>query len=309
MTAEVSDEDEPRARRSSVLATFDVIGDRWMLLLLDAMFAGVESWSELSSTLAVSPSTLSKRLTQLIDAGCAEKDASGVYRLTPRGVALFPISAASDEWRMAWDNPDKSLQPSWVHRCGQPLRSRSACGACDRDIVVSDVTFRPGPGAGAAPPRVGRHFRNSRAGASDWHDGEPSSRYLQVMGDRRAATLLAAFYQGAHKFDEFEEITKLHPAIVTDRLRKFQLLGLAHTRLYQERPDRYVYSLSVPGRALYPVTVQMMHWGDQWVFGPGREPLLLIHKPCGERLQGVVKCRHCAQPVQHADVRPRPAAV
>lgn len=297
-------------RRSSVLATFDIIGDRWMLLLLDELFSGVETWSELAERLQVSPSTLSKRLGQLTEAGCIEKHPgagrSAAYRLTDKGKALFPILAASDEWRLNWDNPDLTAAPRWVHRCGQPLRSRSVCGCCDLDLSIADVEYRAGPGAGPAEGRSGRHFRNSQSGVADWKEGEErGSRYLQVMGDRRAAQLLAAFYQGCHRFDEFEAMTGLHPAIVSDRLRKFQLLGLAHTRLYQERPDRYVYSLSTPGRALYPITVQLMHWGDRWVFGPGREPLLLLHKPCGERLQGVVKCRHCALPVQYADVTPR----
>ena len=297
------------ARRSSVLSTLDIIGDRWMLMLIEAMFAGVESWSDLVALLRVSPSTLSKRLGQLIEAGCAEKTSAekrgGGYRLTEKGIAMFPIFAASDEWRLAWDNPGQTVQPMWIHKCGQPLRSRSVCGRCERDVTLEGVTYREGPGAGPGLATAGRRFRNSRSGADDVKDGEDKpSRFLQAMGDRRAAQLLAAFFMGCHRFDEFEMHTGLHPAILSDRLRKFQLLGLAHTRLYQERPDRYLYSLSAPARSIFTITAQMMHWGDRFIHAPGEEPLILTHKACGERLQAVVRCSCCAQPVQHADVTP-----
>lgn len=297
------------ARRSSVLSTLDIIGDRWMLMLIETMFAGVENWSDLIELLRVSPSTLSKRLGQLVEAGCAEKISpdkrGGGYRLTERGIAMFPIFAASDEWRLAWDNPGQTSQPMWIHKCGQPLRSQSVCGRCQQEVTLAGTAYREGPGAGPAQGTEGRRFRNSRSGAEDWQEGaEKPSRYLQTMGDRRAAQLLAAFFMGCHRFDEFETYTGLHPAILSDRLRKFQLLGLAHTRLYQERPDRYLYSLSAPARAIFTVTVQMMHWGDRFIHSPGDEPLILTHKPCGERLQAVVRCSCCAQPVQHADVQP-----
>src|SRR5690625_257050 len=92
-------QDEPGLSAAS--ATFDIIGDRWMLLLLDELFANTDSWSELSQKLQVSPSTLSKRLGQLITAGCLTKEfgkgRATVYRLTESGEALFPIIAACDE--------------------------------------------------------------------------------------------------------------------------------------------------------------------------------------------------------------------
>src|SRR3546814_11334912 len=81
------------ARRSSVLATFDIVGDHWMLLLLEQLFLGRTSWSALLQELEVSPSPLSKRLSQLIDAECLEKIHSCGravdYRLTPLGEDLF----------------------------------------------------------------------------------------------------------------------------------------------------------------------------------------------------------------------------
>src|SRR3546814_10494618 len=74
----------------------------WMLLLLEQLFLGRTSWSALLQELEVSPSTLSKRLSQLIDAECLEKVHSGGravdYRLTPRGEEIFATLLAGAEW-------------------------------------------------------------------------------------------------------------------------------------------------------------------------------------------------------------------
>jgi DNA-binding HxlR family transcriptional regulator len=288
------------SRRSSVLEAMNVMGDHWMLRLLGYFFAGVDSWSELSERMNVSPSTLSKRLKQLIDAGCVvRKSGEGRttnYKLTPRGDALFPILAAADEWRLRWDNPDNCAASAWIHECGNHLKCRTACDQCDKEIYITDVTFQKGTDVGkpSALP-AGRHFRNS----ANFEDGgnERTSRILQVLGDRRTSQLLAAFYLGFHRFDEFEAWTNMHPAIVSDRLRKMQHLGLVHMRLYQERPDRYLYSLSAAGRDIYGCTLQMLDWGDRWVFGKGKEPLALTHNLCGKRTHPILKCVHCEKPV------------
>jgi DNA-binding HxlR family transcriptional regulator len=296
------------ARRSSVLATFDIVGDHWMLLLLEQLFLGRTSWSALLQELEVSPSTLSKRLSQLIDAECLEKVHSGGravdYRLTPRGQEIFATLLAGEEWQRRWGGIDAPAL--WRHSCGAPLSVRSACRSCDRDIYITDVSFEPGPGAGDATAAMpGRRFRNNKAGVSDWADSDhPLGLLLQVLGDRRAMPLLAALYLGLHRFDEIERWTGVHPAIVSDRLRKLQILGLIKMRLYQERPDRYLYSLAAPGREMFAVTLQMLKWGDKWSYGEGDEPLVLFHEPCGERLYSDLRCRGCGQTIHYRDCEP-----
>lgn len=296
------------ASRSSVLATFDIIGDHWMLLLLEQLFLGRTSWSQLLQELKVSPSTLSKRLGQLIEAECLEKSHSGGrsidYRLTPRGEDLFPTLLAGEEWQRRWGGVE--APPLWRHNCGAPLIVRSACRACDRDVYITDVSFRPGPGAGDATAAMpGRRFRNNKAGIADWAESDhPRGLLLQVLGDRRAMPLLAALYLGLHRFDEIERWTGMHPVIVSDRLRKLQILGLVKIRLYQERPDRYLYSVAAPGREIFAVTLQMLKWGDKWSYGEGDEPLILTHDPCGERLFADIHCRHCEQTVHYRDCTP-----
>jgi len=288
-------------RTSSVTEALDIVGDYWMLRLLGRFFVGASTWGDFSEGLGVSPTTLSKRLTQLVEAGCATKTSApggAQYELTRKGLALFPTIASLDEWRLRWDNRDGTARSPWIHDCGAPLRCRSICACCEMDVRLGDVTHLVTEHAREAPPARPRHFRNAQATvvSQDGPEGTPS-RVLQVMGDRRASILVAALNRGLGRFDEILEFTGLHPAILSERLRKLQLLDLAHERLYQEAPDRYLYGLSDPARDIFDTTMQLLHWGDCWIFGVGHEPVEIVHNPCGKRLTALLRCAAC-----HRDV-------
>src|SRR3546814_17426040 len=98
----------------------------------------------------------------------------------------------------------------------------------------------------------GRRFRNNKAGVSDWADSDhPLGLLLQVLGDRRAMPLHAALYLGLHRFAELERWPGVHPAIVSDRLRTLQILGLIKMRVSPTRPDSQHHPLPPPGRARF----------------------------------------------------------
>ena len=51
------------------------------------------------------------------------------------------------------------------------------------------------------------------------------------------------------------------------------------------------------GRALFPVYVALMQWGDEWT-GLATPPADLLHKPCGHRVGVRVVCSECRQVVR-----------
>jgi len=294
-------------RTSSVTETLDVMGDYWMLRLLGRFFIGASAWGDFADGLGVSPTTLSKRLTQLMEAGCVTKTtaAGGArYQLTPKGLELFPIIASLDEWRLRWDDADGAGRSPWTHDCGAPLRCKSLCACCGLDVRLSDVTHIVTEHAREARPARPRHFRNVQATVVSREGGiEAPSRVLQVMGDRRASIVVAALNRGLGRFDEILEFTGLHPATLSERLRKLQLLDLANERLYQEAPDRYFYGLSDAARDIFPTTMQQMQWGDRWIFGDGHEPVHIVHNPCGKRLRSELRCKGCDREVHLHDLK------
>ena len=88
-------------------------------------------------------------------------------------------------------------------------------------------------------------------------------------------------------------------SVLTTRLRKLTDEGILERHRYSEHPPRYEYWLTEKGRALFPLVVALMRWGDTWAPGPGGPPAVLIHDTCGNITQPVLTCPRC-----HGDVGP-----
>ena len=86
----------------------ELLGERWMLLILRELFLGSHRYSEFQRGLSrISPSLLSKRLKQLEQAGVIVRkpraDGRGSdYYLTPAGKELEPLIGQLATWGMRW---------------------------------------------------------------------------------------------------------------------------------------------------------------------------------------------------------------
>ncbi|MDD9944828.1 MAG: winged helix-turn-helix transcriptional regulator [Myxococcales bacterium] len=86
----------------------EVLGERWMLLVLRELVSGATRYAELQRGLGrISPSVLSSRLKTLMDHGIiervqADKGNGWAYRLTDSGVELAPIIESIGVWGQRW---------------------------------------------------------------------------------------------------------------------------------------------------------------------------------------------------------------
>jgi DNA-binding HxlR family transcriptional regulator len=86
----------------------EVIGERWMLLLLRELVTGATTYTELQRGLGgISPSVLASRIKTLTAHGIIEKVAAGSatgrrYRLTAAGAELAPIIHSIGSWGQRW---------------------------------------------------------------------------------------------------------------------------------------------------------------------------------------------------------------
>src|SRR5437660_6138948 len=101
----------PVSRRDCNLAkSFELIGERWTLLVLRSALYGVRRFDDFQAELDVPRSVLSSRLAGLVDAGIMERRdyreegqrARIEYPLTKMGVQLglpfFAMTAGGDKW-------------------------------------------------------------------------------------------------------------------------------------------------------------------------------------------------------------------
>ena len=86
------------AGERAVESVLDLLGRRWALRLVWELRRSTLSFSELRDRTGISPSVLSARLGELVDAGVAERDGARRYRLSGRGRELARILYELNRW-------------------------------------------------------------------------------------------------------------------------------------------------------------------------------------------------------------------
>ncbi|MGH9214579.1 MAG: winged helix-turn-helix transcriptional regulator [Acidimicrobiales bacterium] len=123
------------------------------------------------------------------------------------------------------------------------------------------------------------------------------ARALSVVGDRWTLLLLREAFLGVTRFEELRENTGAARHIVAERVTHLVEHGVLDRVPYQDRPPRHEYRLTAKGRALYPVVMTLLAWGDQWM-ADGQEPsLTVIHDACGATTVPELHCSVCGAPV------------
>jgi DNA-binding HxlR family transcriptional regulator len=133
----------------SVARALEAIGDRWTMLVIRDAFHGVRRFEEFQARLGVARNVLSDRLTRLVDDGILEKrpyqerPPRFEYRLTPKGVDLFPVMVSLMKWgdRHA-PNPDGPPVMVLHRGCGGEVDERLLCDRCGEPITALNAEAR-----------------------------------------------------------------------------------------------------------------------------------------------------------------------
>ncbi|HKH40640.1 MAG TPA: helix-turn-helix domain-containing protein [Solirubrobacterales bacterium] len=86
------------ADERAVDSVLDLFGRRWALRVVWELRRSTLSFSELRERTGISPSVLSARLRELVEAGVLERDAVRRYRLSGRGRELARILYELNRW-------------------------------------------------------------------------------------------------------------------------------------------------------------------------------------------------------------------
>ena len=91
------------------------------------------------------------------------------------------------------------------------------------------------------------------------------AKALDIVGDPWTMLILRDALLGVTRFDTFSAHLGIPRATLSARLEHLCGRGVLEQRRYQERPERVEYVLTPKGRALRPVVLTLMQWGDRWV--------------------------------------------
>ena len=137
-------------------AAVGIMGERPTFLVLREAFNGVRRFDDMQRRTGMPRQVLSDRLARLVTEGLLRKvpyQESGQrsrdeYRLTDKGLDLYPVLVALMEWGDRYAVGPAGPQVLLRHRdCGEPLRLQMACDAGHVVESAREVTPVPGPGA------------------------------------------------------------------------------------------------------------------------------------------------------------------
>jgi DNA-binding HxlR family transcriptional regulator len=135
--------DDARPSTSPLAAALDRVGDRWSLLLVEALLGGSRRFGELDDDLpGIAPNILTDRLRRLERAGILradryqERPPRFVYDLTADGRDLASALRLLGDWGA---RRSIEAEPLRHDACGTPLEVRYFCPTCERLVASTDV--------------------------------------------------------------------------------------------------------------------------------------------------------------------------
>lgn len=130
--------DRGMAAQSPLAAALERVGDRWSLLLIEALLDGPRRFSDLAEAVhGIAPNILSERLKRLegerILRGTAysQRPPRFTYALTDEGLELAGVLRLLSDWGARGSS---SAEPMRHAACGTPVEARYWCPTCSRAI-------------------------------------------------------------------------------------------------------------------------------------------------------------------------------
>lgn len=130
----------------SIARTLDIVGERWTLLVLRDAFNGVRRFDDFAANLPIARNILTGRLGTLVEHGILRRDryqerpARYEYRLTPKGMELYPVLVALLQWGDRHLSGEDGPPTEIVHRgCGHQAEATVVCTGCGEALAARDT--------------------------------------------------------------------------------------------------------------------------------------------------------------------------
>jgi DNA-binding HxlR family transcriptional regulator len=131
----------------SAARALEIAGERWSLLILrNAMFAGMTRFTDFQQSLEIAPNILTKRLESFVKEGLMTTSKGESehleYILTFKGLDFKPVIIALTEWGDRWAAPDGPPIIYQHEGCGGRIEQHLNCKTCDSDVKAKDVVAK-----------------------------------------------------------------------------------------------------------------------------------------------------------------------
>jgi DNA-binding HxlR family transcriptional regulator len=129
-----------------------VIGDPWSLMIVRELYLGARRFDQFQGQLRAPTALLSKRLKALEGVGIIKRHRYQAsppryeYRLTSKGIGLWPLMIALKHWGDRWGGWRKSSPAVLRHKtCGGTTGLRMTCECCGEPLTAFEVELEQRP--------------------------------------------------------------------------------------------------------------------------------------------------------------------
>jgi DNA-binding HxlR family transcriptional regulator len=131
------------APTTPLAAALDAVGDRWTLLLVEALLEGPRRYGDLEEELpGIASNVLSQRLRRLEGEGLvvaqpySDRPRRFVYELTATGRELAGALRLLADWGA---RHREGAEPPRHGACGTPVEARWWCSTCERPVDLDEA--------------------------------------------------------------------------------------------------------------------------------------------------------------------------
>ena len=129
---------------------------------------------------------------------------------------------------------------------------------------------------------------------------------LEVVGDWWSLMIVRDAVFGVRRFGDFEKSLGIAKNILTTRLDHLVEHGIFEKVDVGSEGTHFEYHLTDKGDALLPVLIALREWSDEWVFGRGHEPILILDRRTGKKVRKMRVRGSDGRPLSRRDLQPVP---
>ena len=129
---------------------------------------------------------------------------------------------------------------------------------------------------------------------------------LEVLGDWWTLLIVRDAFIGIRRFSDFQESLGISKNVLTQRLAHLVEREVFEMVDVGEHGTHYEYVLTPMGKDLAVVMTALRQWADRWVFGPDKEPLLVLDRRTGRPIPPLRIRGEDGQPLRARDMEVRP---
>jgi len=144
----------------SIASALEVVGERWTILVIREAFLGTRRFDDFQRNLGIARNVLQTRLGRLVDEGILERrpyqdrPVRHEYRLTEKGIDLFPVLHALRFWGDRHSGGEPPVIVRHRGECQGVIDDRRICETCGAEVSAREVVATAGPGYVPRPERA-----------------------------------------------------------------------------------------------------------------------------------------------------------